>query len=232
MALAFKILSGDQKGQLFPIEDGITIGRQSQQVPLNDPKASSHHARVAVEDGRFKLIDNNSKNGIHVNGQKVAELDLIDGAEFSIGDVLFKIVKHDSEKLREKRAKKGQHLWYEALADFVERSTENLQDKPIRFQPLEPAVMFEFVRGVQMNTRWIVGYGPRKIGSGSIDLSIYENKAPDVCFEIEGTPNGILFRTQHPGIVRLNDKEVSSQILHIGDRIRINDTVIEVDFVE
>lgn len=233
MGIALKILSGDQKDQLFPIEDGLTIGRQSRHIKLTDPKISSIHARVVKEGpDKWVLVDNNSKNGLILNGEKVTLIELTAGVEFFIGDIGFSVIPHDQALTKKRRLGKGRHLWYDAIADFLDNSLEKIEDRPRLIEPLEPAVMLEFVRGIQMNTRWVLGYGPREVGAGALDLTILEPHAPEKCFEIEGTAGGVLFRTQHPDMVRLNDKKQSQAILRIGDTIRINGTVIEVDFVE
>ncbi len=92
---------------------------------------------------------------------------------------------------------------------------------------LHPAVILDFIRGCQAETRWVLGYGPRKVGTNTLDLSIFQPSAPDVCFEILPTPEGISFKTSHPSVVKLNGQGVRAGILHIGDIIKIHDTEIE-----
>jgi hypothetical protein len=88
------------------------------------------------------------------------------------------------------------------------------------------------VRGVQANSKWVLGFGPRKIGASSLDLPIWEPGAPAVCFEILPSSDGLIFKTAHPDIVLLNGAGVDSEVLRLGDTIRIMDTIIEVDFTE
>lgn len=126
----------------------------------------------------------------------------------------------------------AQRYWNDVLAEFLETHLSRFGDRPRPVSPLNPAVILEFVRGVQHNSRWVLGYGPRKIGARSLDLPLFEPTAPDVAFEIVPSPDGILFKTNHPKMVTLNGEGVDSRLLRVGDTIRINDTMIEVDFSE
>ncbi len=53
----------------------ITIGRSSNNdIHIDDPLVSRTHCQIVRDDnGNFRLIDTNSKNGIYVNGIKVQE---------------------------------------------------------------------------------------------------------------------------------------------------------------
>lgn len=122
--------------------------------------------------------------------------------------------------------------WYDVLASFIEKNQSFIVNSRKTLIPLSPALILEFQRGPQLHTKWTLGYGPRKVGARCMDLPIFEPGAPDVCFEIIPTPQGIIFKTTHPDKVLLNGKKVDNKMLHVGDSIRINETVIEVDFIE
>ncbi|MDR1347190.1 MAG: FHA domain-containing protein [Prevotellaceae bacterium] len=50
----------------------VTIGRSSaNDVKINDPYVGQHHCQVIEDNGNFRLIDLNSKNGTYVNGIKI-----------------------------------------------------------------------------------------------------------------------------------------------------------------
>jgi len=85
---------------------------------------------------------------------------------------------------------------------------------------------------VQVNSKWTLGYGPRKVGPSVLDLPIWEPGAPAVCFELVPSGEGVVFKTNHPELVRINGEGLDSRVLHVGDTIRINETIIEVDFAE
>ena len=230
MKLALKAAAGPRKDETFPLADGLTLGRKGA-IQLDDGKVSSLHARVNLaEDGAFVLKDTNSKNGVRVNGEKVDQIALTEGARFWIGDSEFVVIS--LEPAVKAKPAKNQRYWHEILTDFLSEQKDKFKDKPRNMTPLDPALVLEFVRGTQVNSKWILGFGPRKVGSQSLDLPIWEPGAPAVCFEIQPSFDGLLFVTNHPDIVKLNGQEVDSQVLRMGDTIRILDTVIEVDFTE
>ncbi len=71
------------------VADGgtLTIGRgASNGLVLADPRASRHHARLAVRGGLLVLTDLDSTNGTRVNGRSVRELAIGVGDEIRIGD--------------------------------------------------------------------------------------------------------------------------------------------------
>ncbi len=230
MILALKALSGPRKDEKFTLADGMTIGRSGAGITLDDPKISSLHARITKSGEEWILSDNNSKNGIRVETERVDSLPLKPGARFWIGDTEFE-VREIKPKEKPKPTKK-QRYWHEILADFARDHASAFADRPRPVSPLEPALILEFVRGTQVNSKWVLGFGPRKIGAASIDLPIWEPGAPPTCFEIVPTPGGLVFKTSRPDIVLLNGEAVDSQVLRVGDTIRILDTMIEVDFTE
>lgn len=129
-------------------------------------------------------------------------------------------------------SKKKGRFWNELLIDFLKKNEDRFKDREQVQEPLYPAVVFEFVRGVQTNTRWVLGYGPRKIGATCCDLPIWEPGAPPLCFEVQRVQNGVLFETPRSDLVHLNGQKVDSQLLRVGDRIEILSTLIEVGFIE
>ncbi len=47
------------------------VGRKAADLVLDDPKVSSTHAKIVVENGQYILIDFHSKNGTYVNGERI-----------------------------------------------------------------------------------------------------------------------------------------------------------------
>jgi len=74
-------------------EKVIQIGRSREcKVSIDEPSVSDHHAEISFQDGKWKLRDHKSTNGIRVNKKLVSELILEHDTTFSLGrvDILFK----------------------------------------------------------------------------------------------------------------------------------------------
>ncbi|MGE5628076.1 MAG: FHA domain-containing protein [Solirubrobacterales bacterium] len=83
-----------RKGGVIPIKDVVTIGRKSDNVlVLNDPYASSYHAKVYLKNGECVLEDLDSTNGTMLNGERLIGKEyLSSGDEIKIGEVSFKFI--------------------------------------------------------------------------------------------------------------------------------------------
>ncbi len=259
MSLKLRVTSGPLKGQEFFLAPGFGIGRSKGDIRLNDQKVSSLHALVIESGGKLVLTDNGSKNGIRVKGAKVAEVLLVEGASFHIGIHSFQVIKGEAapkpqapgpspsrDRIEEEDPLPAQQewttthhplvetkpkTWEQVLIPYTDRVLGELKDHPKATTPLEPALRLSFVGGMQTETVWILGYGPRTAGSASVDLPIHEPQAPDVCFEIIPSPEGVTFRTNYPKQVTMNGKALRQKALVAGDTIAIGETRIEVELI-
>ena len=77
---------GRDPGDRVDVNGGITLGRSpTADIQIDDPFASSAHARIFPR-GQFMYIeDMGSTNGVKVNGRRVAEQHLNPGDEITIG---------------------------------------------------------------------------------------------------------------------------------------------------
>lgn len=78
-------------GRSIEADSGIaTVGRGDDcTLTLADLATSRHHARIeALEDGRFRLVDTRSANGLWVEGRRVAEETVLPGQRFRIGSTV------------------------------------------------------------------------------------------------------------------------------------------------
>lgn len=67
----------------------LTLGRGADcGFRIEHPSVSRAHARLACEEGRWRLEDLGSKNGLYVDGQRVARAELGEQTWFRLGDVL------------------------------------------------------------------------------------------------------------------------------------------------
>ncbi|MGE0763201.1 MAG: FHA domain-containing protein [Bdellovibrionales bacterium] len=267
MALKLKVLNGPLKGQEFTLAPGFGIGRSKGDVRLDDAKASSLHAFVVETEGRLVLMDNGSKNGLRLHGERVMQITLKDGISFQIGNTDFTVVKEavkaksvptpppqPKAKIKAAEPQPGDAVlgapewtltanpvvdpvvrqedrWNHLLASFIEEVLHELKDQPKAVAPLHPAVRLNFIGGLQAETVWTLGYGPRRAGAQSVDLPIFEPGAPEVCFEIIPSPEGVTFRTNHPKEVTVNGQPTRVKPLEAGDTIAVGATRIEVELV-
>lgn len=121
--------------------------------------------------------------------------------------------------------------WHEVLEEYSQKVLPQIQNK---FNPVfafNPALKLSFVRGVQTDTVWDIGYGPRQIGSHEYDLVIFEPDAPALCFELFPEEQGPVFKTQHSKKVQLNGKPIEKAVLQSGDLITINNSTIKVELI-
>lgn len=83
-----------RKGAVIPVKNEVTIGRKSDNIlVLNDPYASSYHAKVYIKNGECILEDLGSTNGTILNGEVVEHKEyLSSGDEISIGSISFKFI--------------------------------------------------------------------------------------------------------------------------------------------
>ncbi len=77
-------------------EASWTIGRSANNdLPIDDPCISEHHATLRYKNNQWILEDNDSTNGIRVDTRLRKSIQLTDGLELSIGRVegIFKLVR-------------------------------------------------------------------------------------------------------------------------------------------
>jgi len=88
-------LSGSGKGRVYYLDQTrITIGRaETNHVVVVDDSVSREHAVIEKgDDGAFVIFDNQSRNGILVNGKKVDASVIESSDQVSIGKVLFRFL--------------------------------------------------------------------------------------------------------------------------------------------
>ena len=91
------ICSGPAVGQTHPLNGNtVSMGRSGTcDVPLEDERASSLHARVLFERGQHRLVDLDSTNGTFVNNQRVQDILLRPGDLIQIGETILEYRRPD-----------------------------------------------------------------------------------------------------------------------------------------
>lgn len=261
MSLFFRVIEGPQLGSEFPIEEGYILGRKGgpADIQLDDPKTSGSHARIEGTDRGMYLIDNNSKNGLRIDKEKIKKVVLKVGLQIWIGSTLLEVFEKravtrtvpptttqrptttkaetlpkteilSNAEIQKKPTAQQMRTWRDILEEFTSLIEDQAEDMHKPLVPLEKVIRLSFLAGLQAETEWTLGYGPRRAGALSVDMPILEPNAPETCFEIIPTAQGVLFKTNHADIVMINNKSQGSVLLKSGDMIRIHDTIIEVGF--
>ena len=80
---------------LIAIDRDLThIGRSpSSDVVLDDASVSRRHALITRRGERTVILDDRSRNGVHVNGVRVSESDLHDGDTIACGHVALRFIE-------------------------------------------------------------------------------------------------------------------------------------------
>jgi pSer/pThr/pTyr-binding forkhead associated (FHA) protein len=80
---------------LLPLDrEFMHIGRSpASDIVLDDASVSRKHALIARRGDRTVILDDRSRNGVHVNGERVSESDLRDGDTILCGHVTLRFVE-------------------------------------------------------------------------------------------------------------------------------------------
>ena len=86
--LRFRDSRGDQQEKILDRE--MTLGRtDASDIRIDDETISRRHARIIWEDGIPCILDDGSRNGIHLGEERVERMTLRDGLVFRLGGVSF-----------------------------------------------------------------------------------------------------------------------------------------------
>lgn len=93
--LLVKRAPGHRTGEAYDIPSyGATLGRGQVEIPLQDPFASSRHARIFREGPVLVIEDLGSTNGTYLNGELITgPQPLHDGDRIRIGDSEFSYIQ-------------------------------------------------------------------------------------------------------------------------------------------
>ena len=78
---------GERPGATYRLNDDVTsIGRLTESdIALDDRSVSREHAKIRVEEEKFMLYDLVSENGTLVNGERVANREIVENDEIKLG---------------------------------------------------------------------------------------------------------------------------------------------------
>jgi predicted component of type VI protein secretion system len=96
-----RIVEGPGAGTDFEIEQAAILGRlETNDIPVQDPKASREHAKIYKQGAKFSVVDLNSSNGTFVNGDQITKRALEHGDRITIGKVTMVFENPEEEALK------------------------------------------------------------------------------------------------------------------------------------
>jgi pSer/pThr/pTyr-binding forkhead associated (FHA) protein len=92
---------GHQSGVAYGLDDTVTLGRGDVEIRLDDPFASSRHARISRQGPVVVIEDLGSTNGTYLNDDLLTgPQPLHDGDRIRIGDSEFSYVQEPIDAAR------------------------------------------------------------------------------------------------------------------------------------
>lgn len=232
MAIFIEIIDGANLGQKYLLDEGLYLGRSRADIMIADSKVSSSHAYVthdSIKDQYF-LIDNESSNGILVNQQKVKKVALLNGVNFQLGKTKFKV--HHVHDFKVQPEDITEHMRWTTILKFllptITPPAATWQDQDIKL--FEKPIILEFTQGIQMGDSMVFAYGPRTIGSETMNHRISEKECPPEAFYLIPDEKNIYFKTSFPEKVLLNNSSIEESVLKTNDEIKIGHTIMKVSF--
>ncbi|WP_104042336.1 FtsK/SpoIIIE domain-containing protein [Arthrobacter sp. ZGTC412] len=91
--LALAVHTGIGAGTVVPLRRGsYTIGRSGTRIVIPDPELSREHARLVVTETDIMIIDLDSANGIHVDGERVRNAVISTKSSITCGNTTMSLV--------------------------------------------------------------------------------------------------------------------------------------------
>lgn len=249
MTLYLEILEGELKGTRTSVKDGLVIGRKEGHLTIRDSKLSAKHVKVEGRaDGSFWLIDLGSSNGIKTGHGRVRELELVRGAAFTLGRTPFQVLEIDVAPKPSSNISEGTAVvesdkpdgaeaavamtatrnHWNHLQDLAARASQESRNLRTELVVCARPLRLEFTLGLQFGTVWDIGYGPRDVGSASVDLQLEDPELPEACFRLLPHAAGVVL--ENLAATQINGQIVESADLQDGDRIGLANTEILVTF--
>ncbi|HEY4242169.1 MAG TPA: FHA domain-containing protein [Kofleriaceae bacterium] len=145
----------DAWGVAHAIADGAKIGRDPKvEVAILHASVSSEHAQLVVRNGKWHILDNQSRNGTEVDGNRVTDHELANGQTIRLGDVKV-------------------YFWPEPLPK-IDPPRGSGRTAPTRRDELVFSAKVTTPRGHLLDLRQRVDGGVLRIGESSIELAAME----------------------------------------------------------
>lgn len=222
MRLYLDVIDGPHKGEKFSLNQKTSFGRKGADINLNDVKLSGVHVFFEFsEDTGWVITDNQSRNGVWINGLKESRMILKDSDLIQIG----------TTKLHCRLLEAGAFAFSDRFQVWMQSLYKKVINSPSTLVEIKPEIRLKAIQGVQYGQTWDIFYGPRIAGRDSNDICLFDDKAPRDSFQIKPKGKYAYFYTDNETIVRLNSRSVKEKQLKPGDVISFGESqlLVEVD---
>lgn len=243
MALFIVPLNGPKTGTQIPLTNGFTIGRKEGDLILeDDAKVSGTHAKVSIDNkNQFILVDQNSSNGLLLKGRKVKKVALMPGVIFTVGQTEFRVIEGAAispnlttpDQPLEVPVRRTPLTWREKIIQVWQQNEPkvNSSSDQKHLGAFSPALVLDFIEGVQADQKITLGYGPRQAGFDHLDIDMQDPTIPNEAFELRPGPGSVEFVDLSYGQVLINNAKVEVTFLEEGDIISVGQTKIKVRYL-
>ena len=225
MSLKLRVKEGASRGAEILLTDGLEIGRDALTFPLADLKISAKHGVFRQEaGGNWAFIDLGSKNGTFLDGKKASRIELTPGTVFRVGETILEILATHAPIENKK-------TWNQILEETFTQAQLSVNNESNLLTPFFRPLRIQITSGPQIDTAWVMAFGPRYVGQGSEDFPIYLDAAPEICFEVVPHSQGVKIVNHADNYVFYNDSRFREQNVLPGDRIKLGSIEMVLDYL-
>ena len=220
MNLCLNFINGPFAGKKLVITHSTSLGRTSADIVLNDPKLSGTHVFFDLKDSGWQIRDQNSTNGIWINGHKETHCSIENEDLLTLGSSEIKCLLLKSEFLE----------FSDKFQKWTQSLTKKIKNLRNDYKEIKPEIQLKVIKGSQYKQFWNIFYAPRYAGKNHSDICLYDEKAPKNAFRIISKNKYPYFFTENKEIVKINNKSLKLQQLQPGDIISFGQSQILVEF--
>ena len=216
--------AGPRAGQTVNIgAKTISIGRSpDNDIVVDDPTVSRHHARITVQDGKYQVQDLGSTSGTRVGGKDVTLAQIASGDTIKLGNT--EIGFNGAGKYQEKFPAREE----------AKAPVGNPGDTRVINKPASAMAWLAMTSGSDIGSTYKLREGSNHIGRELRDGLSVDDQYMSRKHAVIRVENGamILYDLGSTGGTRVNGKELGARTISANSLIRVGETelrVIEVD---
>lgn len=215
------------------VSEGMTIGRKNADLVIRDGMISTKHAIVEKKASALFLVDQGSTNKIKVNDKKLDRIELKDGLEFHLGNVLVKVLDKDlnleNTQLEVELQEEKNHHWSDDISEMIKDLSQASAQSNHRMYAFHSHVLLRVISGPEEGKSYSLLYGPRSFGNHDEDFCIYDWAIDESNFQLVEHDGGIYLTTSFPDKITVNKKSLATVKLNTGDKIYLGQSCLEVE---